>query len=159
MIFSSRSQQDTINGCNMNPQSAFGQSTASVWTDHEGYASAKVIAGFDFDTPEDPSAVYTNVHYRTYTSQIFEIYYTNDAEEEGLKFSKAYTCNGAQVYTASRQFRSVVIEDVGGYEVQESGDGETVSIAFWVDGDYSYTILANDPLPKDRIEELILETK
>ena len=160
MIISGRSQQETINGCGVNPQSAFGQTTQSVWVEHDGYAAAAVLAGFDFETPDTPLKDYPVPVYRTYTQQIMEVSWRNEAGEEGILFSKAYTCNGAEVYHANRQFRSVVIETVGGYEVQESGDGDTVGMAFWVDGDYSYTIMALDhPLAKDAIEELIRETK
>ena len=161
MIVSRRGEKETtINGCGVNPQSAFGQTTQSVWVDHEGYAAAKVLAGFDFETPDQPLADYAHVHYRTYTQQIFEISWRNDADKEGILFSKAYTCNGAQVYKANRNFRSVVVETVGDIEVQESGDGESVAMAFWVDGDYSYTIMAlDDPQPKEDIENMIKEIR
>ncbi len=160
MIVSRKTEPETANGCGVNPQSAFGQTTQSVWVDQAGYAAAKVSAGFDFETPDQPLTDYPAVHYRTFSYQIMEVSWRNEAGEEGIMFSKAYTCNGAQIYQANRQFRSVVVETVDGLEVQESGDGDTVGMAFWTDGDYSYTIMALDhPLPKETMEDLVRRTK
>ena len=155
-IMSITGQFKTSKGCNVNPQSAWGQTTPSVWVELNSYAEAKAVTVFDFETPENPRSGYDNIHYRAYTREIFEIWYTDDAGKEGIRFSKKHSCDGSEIYEVEKKYRSVNIVDVGGVDVTEYGDGETVSYAAWAIGDYSYAILAiDDPLTKEELEKFV----
>lgn len=147
----------TGNGCGINAHSAWGQTPATVWVELGSYLEAKAVTEFDFETPENPLDEYPEIHYRAYTKEVFEVYYTDAAGKEGIRFSKAHECDGKEVYEPKDGvYRSLLIEDVNGTDVKEYGDGEKVSILFWTDGEFSYTILAEDnPLDKEFAESLI----
>ena len=151
----------TGNGCGINAHSAWGQTPATVWVELNSYLEAKAVAEFDFETPENPLEEYPELHYRAYTKEVFEVYFTDASGNEGIRFSKAHECDGKEVYEPKDgAFRSIFVEDVNGTDVKEYGDGKTVSILFWVDGEYSYTILADkNPLDKEFAESLISKIK
>ena len=119
-----------------------------MWLDFDSLRAASLIANFEVEMPENPQPdLYPNVHYRAYTNVVVEEWFTNDEDEEGVRFSKAYTCDGSELYEANITFRSTNIVDVGDIEVTERGDGDTISMASWSIGDYSYSILAlNTPI-------------
>jgi hypothetical protein len=144
-------------GCGVNFQSAWGQTPAAVWVDLGSYNEAKAISTFDITYPQNPLADYPNETYRAYSRQIIEVAYTDEAGKEGIRFSKAYTCNGFEPYEPEDgDFRSIQIMDVGGMDVKEYGDGEKVSILFFVRGDYSYTILLTEnPMEREQAEAFV----
>ena len=153
-------QMKTSSGCNVNPQSPWGQSQPSVWVDLDTYGEAKAVTNFDFTYPETPRSEYPDIHYRAYTKEIFEVWYTDDAGKEGIRMAKKYSCDGSEIYEVKKEYRSVNIVDIGDVEVKEYGDGESVSVASWSVGDYSYEILVTeDPMAKEELEALIPKMK
>ena len=106
---------------------------------------------------EGPTPEFDNESFKGYSRQVFEVAYSDDAGKEGIRFSKAYTCNGFEVYEPEDGvFRSIQIMDVDGIDVKEYGDGEKVSLLFFVKGDYSYTILCPDnPMPREDAEVFV----
>ena len=106
---------------------------------------------------QHPLKGFDNESFKGYSRQVFEVAYSDDAGKEGIRFSKAYTCNGFEVYEPEDGvFRSIQIMDVDGIDVKEYGDGEKVSLLFFVKGDYSYTILCPDnPMPREDAEVFV----
>lgn len=158
MIFSGGSGvKNDSDGCNVNFQSAWGQTPNAIWIELNSYAETKAIATFDFEYPASPVKGYETESFRAYTRQVFEVAYVNDSGKEAIRFSKAYTCNAYEIYEPEDgMFRSILRNDVDGIEVKEYGDGENVSILFFAKGDYSYTILMTDnPLPQAEAEALV----
>lgn len=158
MVFSGGSGvKNDADGCNVNFQSAWGQSPGAIWIDLNSYAETKAIATFDFEYPEAPLAGYDTQTFRAYTRQVFETAFTDESGKEGIRFSKAYTCNAFEIYEPDDgMFRSILRNDVDGIEVKEYGDGETVSILFFAKGDYSYTVLMTDnPLSQQEAEAFV----
>ena len=149
------------NACGVNYQSPFGQQQTAMWIDVDSLRAASLIANFEAEIPENPQPdLYPNTNFRAFTNVVIEEWFTNDAGEEGVRFSKAYTCDGSELYEPNVTFRSTNIVDVGGLEVTERGDGETVSMASWSIGEYSYSVLSlKTPLEKDVLEELDKEMK
>jgi hypothetical protein len=146
-------------GCYVVPRSAFGQAPQQQWIEADTAPEADYLASFSLSVPEQPSAKYTEAHYWVYTSQIYEIRYANSNDEEGLRITKGNVC-GNPVYDVDQKYKSTNIIDIDGKEVTEYGDETTVSIATWVDGDYSYCIGAwNDPLTKETMDALIAQVK
>lgn len=160
-LFSGSRRSSSADGCRVNEYSPFGQAQQGVWVDLNSYAEAYAVSRFDMEYPKQPLAEYPNEHFRAFSKMFMEVYYTDDAGEEGVRFTKGYTCNGAEVYDfKDMTFRSTMIETVGDIDVTERGDGETVSAATWYVGDYSYGILALDhPLSRDVIESMIRQMK
>lgn len=148
-------------GCGTTPISPFGQQQQAMWIDFDSLRAASLIAGFETELPENPLAdEYPNDNYRAFTDVMVEVYYTNDAGEDGVRFGKAHTCDGREVYEPNITFRSTNIVDVGDLEVTERGDGETISMATWAEGEYSYGILTlDDPVPKEVMENMIRSFK
>lgn len=158
MIFSGGGGvKNDADGCNVNFQSAWGQSPSAVWVDLDSYGQAKAVATFDFEYPEGPVNGGSNEKFRAYSRQVFEVAYTDDEGNEKIRFSKAYTCNEFEIYEPDEgAFRSILRNDVDGTEVKEYGDGKTVSILFFAKGDYSYTVLMeNNPLSPEEAEALV----
>lgn len=160
-LFSGNRNKDTADGCRVNEYSPFGQAQQGVWVDLNSYAEAFAVSRFDMEYPEQPLEGYPNEHFRAFNRMFMEVYYTDDAGEEGVRFTKGYTCNGAEVYDfKDMTFRSTMIVSVGDIDVTERGDGETVSAATWYVGDYSYGIMALEhPLSREVMESLIRQMK
>lgn len=158
MIFSGgggvKNQSD---GCNVNFQSAWGQTPNPIWIDLNSYAENKAVATFDFSYPEKPLAGYETESFRAYSRQVFEVAFRDENGNEGIRFSKAYTCNAYEIYEPKDgEYRSILRNDVDGVEVKEYGDGQTVSILFFAKGDYSYTVLMKDhPLSAAEAEAFV----
>ena len=160
-LLSQNSRSSTVDGCRVNDYSPFGQAQQGVWVDLNSYAEAYAVSNFDMEYPGQPLADYPEEHFRAFRRMFMEVYYTDSSGEEGVRFTKGYTCNGSEVYDLKDMtFRSTMIETVGDIDVTERGDGDTVSVATWYIGDYSYGIMALDhPLSKETIEAMIPQLK
>ncbi len=160
-LFSGNRGNSSVDGCRVNEYSPFGQAQQGMWVDLNSYAEAFAVSKFDMEYPKQPLAEYPNENFRAFSKMFMEVYYTDDAGEEGIRFTKGYTCNGAEVYDfKDMTFRSTMIETVGDIDVTERGDGETVSAATWYVGDYSYGIIALEhPLSREVMESLIVQMK
>ena len=152
------SSSDEGNGCHMNQTSAFGQGQQAMWLDAPTAVQAATLAGFEFKYPENPSDKYTVVTFKTYSNQIFEVIFSNEAGEKGLQFDKAYTCDGSKIYNVKQTYAMIATKELGRHEVTSYGDGEKISLAVWSEGDYSYGIDATGcPLSEDEIAALIAQ--
>lgn len=153
------SSQDT---CNVVPQSPWGQSQSQVWTEVKSVPEGKAIAGFDFAYPDAPDG-YAHSQLRVYTKQAFEVIYTNDAGEEGMRVDKANVC-GKDVYDAlytdQNAYDHQNTVEINGMKVKEKGNGDTISTLQWEKGDYSYGIACwNHPVSREEAEELVSQVK
>ena len=158
-LYSGNSHADPNDGCRVNDTSPFGQAPVAQWVELNTYQEAYAVSYFDMNYPKEPIAGYPEEHFRAYNRQYMEVYFTNAQGEEGIRFTKGYTCNGAEVYdTSNATFRSTVIQNVDDIDVTERGDGDTVSLATWYVGDYSYGINAmKHPLSREEMEALVRE--
>jgi hypothetical protein len=146
-------------GCTVVPQGAFGQSQQQQWIEVEDIPTADYLATFKLSVPENPAPAYPTAKYEVYTSQIYEIRYYNSSDEEGLRITKGIMC-GQPVYDVDQKYKSTNIVTLGDKEVTEYGDGDTISIATWTEGEYSYCIGAwNAPIAKDAMEKMIAEVE
>jgi hypothetical protein len=154
LVTSSSSSTQT---CEVVPQSPFGNSQQQTWYEAKSEPEAKAVGGYDIEYPDSVDGNDTK-KYVALTKQVMEVRYY-DGDTETARITKAYIC-GNQVfsflYVDETKYTSTNVVKVGDLEVTERGDGNTVSTAEWVDGDYSYSIGTwNDPLTKDEIEALI----
>ena len=147
----------TEDSCSVVPQAAFGQSQSQVWVELDSPATAHAVAEFWLNVPEELPFDYEETAYRVYTKQISEIWYFDEEGTEIVRISKGIMCGG-DIYTANETYNCNNIVEVGDLKVTEMGnDLESVVIATWVDGDYSYFIGAWNSLSKEEMEALILE--
>ncbi len=151
-----------VQKCEMVPQSPWGQSSPPVWVDTKTPTETRALTGFEMTIPDAPEG-YENAVYKAYTLQVFELRYLNDEGKEGLRVDKAKLC-GQDVfdylYTDKSDFNSITKVEIGDLKVTEKGDGEKISVASWIVGEYSYSIGAWDnPLSKEEMEALVLQVK
>jgi len=144
---------DTSNTCQVEPQAAFGQSRSPQWVEYNGPATAQAIAKFSLEHPDEING-YSDKKYYVFTGQIYEIHYMS-GDEEMVRLAKGKMC-GNDVYDITQDYRSKNTVTIDGIDVIEYGDGESVSIATWIDGEYSYFIGCwNSPLSTSEIEKLV----
>ncbi len=145
--------------CVIVPQAAFGQSERQVWTELQGSAAAQAVATFGMEEPE-PAFSYDKKVYRVFTKQIYEIRYYDEANTELMRVAKGKMC-GSPVYNVNEDYACRNTVDVAGLEVTEYGkDLETVAIASWTEGDFSYFIGTwNQNLSKADFEVLVQQVK
>lgn len=148
--------------CSVVPQSPWGQSQAQSWTEVKTVPEGKAVTGFDFSYPEGIDG-YEKGQLRVYTKQAFEIIYSNDKGEEGMRIDKAIVC-GKDVYDGlyndqnAYDNQNAVI--VNGVKYKEKGNDGKISTIEWKKGDYSYGIAFwGHPVSKEEAEKLAEQVK
>lgn len=148
--------------CSIVPQSPWGQSQSQSWTEVQTVPEGKAITGFDFSYPEGPEG-YEKGQLRAYTKQAFEIIYSNDQGEEGMRVDKALVC-GKDVYEGlyndQNAYDNQNTVEVNGVKYREKGNDGKISTIQWKKGDYSYGIAFwGNPVSKEEAEKLAAQVK
>lgn len=164
MMFAQHAKRgtDDSEACNVVPQSPWGQSQAQTWTDVKSVPEGKAIAGFELSFPESPEG-YEKTELRVYTKQAFEVIYSNDDGEEGLRVDKAIVC-GKDVYEGlyndQNAYDNQNTVKVNGKKYKEKGNDGLISTIQWKEGDYSYGIAFwNHPVSQETAEKLASQVK
>lgn len=148
--------------CTVVPQSPWGQSQSQAWTEVQTVPEGKAIAGFDFSYPQGPEG-FEKGQLRAYTKQAFEIVYSNDQGEEGMRVDKALVC-GKDVYEGlykdQNEYDNQNTVEVNGVKYKEKGNDGKISTIQWKKGDYSYGIAFwSHPVSKEEAEKLAAQVK
>lgn len=110
--------------------------------------------GFDFVAP-DALAGCDKIAYQAITNegdQIIEVLYLNGEERQVSVRKAPGSENISGMYTQFDQVEQVAVD---GRSVTMSGDGETVSLATWTDGDYSFSVYADNGLAQGDMAQLV----
>lgn len=148
-------QQNQDQGCNVNPQSPWGQSQASVWTAFDRYEEARVIADFDFQYPKMDGSI---EKYAVYTKELLQVTVLKDDTEQ-YRLMKAYTCGAKELYAPQKDYALIQKETISGINVRMYGDQERVNIANWSIGDYSYGLYSEKGLTKEELTDFVEQMK
>ena len=122
------------------------------WQDFESLEEAVKAVGFDFAVP-DALAGCDKVAYQAIPDdRIIGVLYLNGEERQVIIRKAPGGENVSGVYT---QFDKLEQVEVDGRSVTMSGDGETVSLATWTDGDYSFSVYADNGLTQGDMAQLV----
>ena len=122
------------------------------WQDFESLEEAVKAVGFDFVAP-DALAGCDKVAYQAIPDdRIIGVLYLN-GEERQVIIRKAP--GGENISGVYSQFDKLEQVEVDGRSVTMSGDGETVSLATWTDGDYSFSVYADNGLAQGDMAQLV----
>lgn len=124
------------------------------WQDFESLEEAVKAVGFDFVAP-DALAGCDKTAYQAITNegdQIIEVLYLNGEERQVSVRKAPGSENISGMYTRFDQVEQVAVD---GRSVTMSGDGETVSLATWTDGDYSFSVYADNGLAQGDMAQLV----
>lgn len=124
------------------------------WQDFESLEEAVKAVGFDFVAP-DALAGCDKIAYQAITNegdQIIEVLYLNGEERQVSVRKAPGSENISGMYTQFDQVEQVAVD---GRSVTMSGDGETVSLATWTDGNYSFSVYADNGLAQGDMAQLV----
>lgn len=122
------------------------------WQDFESLEEAVKAVGFDFVAP-DALAGCDKVAYQAIPDdRIIGVLYLN-GEERQVIIRKAP--GGENISGVYSQFDKLEQVEVDGRSVTMSGDGETVSLATWTDGNYSFSVYADNGLAQGDMAQLV----
>lgn len=119
---------------------------ANPFTDYAAYGEAETAAGFSFRVPEEIGG-YDTVSYRV-AGTLFEAVYSNGASS--LTVRKAP--GGWNVSGDNNKYTVEVAETLAGVDVTCWGEEESLFLAMWTAGGYSYSLSASESI--DRTEFL-----
>ena len=122
------------------------------WQDFESLEEAVKAVGFDFVAPDTLAGCDKIAYQAIPDDQIVEVLYLNGEERQVSVRKAASSENISGVYT---QFDQVEQVEVDGRSVTMSGDGETVSLTTWTDGDYSFSVYADNGLAQGDMAQLV----
>ena len=141
-------------GSGSDTSTVLGENTQipNPWQDFASLEEAVKAVGFDFVAPDTLTGCDKVAYQVIPDDQIIEVLYLN-GEERQVSVRKAVSSeNISGVYT---QFDQVEQVEVDGRSVTMSGDGETVSLATWTDGDYSFSVYADNGLAQGDMAQLV----
>lgn len=122
------------------------------WQDFESLEEAVKAVGFDFVAPDDLAGCDKIAYQAIPDDRIIGVLYLN-GEERQVIIRKAP--GGENISGVYSQFDKLEQVEVDGRSVTMSGDGETVSLATWTDGDYSFSVYADNGLAQGDMAQLV----
>ena len=108
--------------------------------------------GFDFVAPDALAGCDKIAYQAIPDDRIIGVLYLN-GEERQVIIRKAP--GGENISGVYSQFDKLEQVEVDGRSVTMSGDGETVSLATWTDGDYSFSVYADNGLAQGDMAQLV----
>lgn len=131
-----------------------GESTQipNPWQDFESLEEAVKAVGFDFVAPDALAGCDKIAYQAIPDDRIIGVLYLN-GEERQVIIRKAP--GGENISGVYSQFDKLEQVEVDGRSVTMSGDGETVSLATWTDGDYSFSVYADNGLAQGDMAQLV----
>lgn len=122
------------------------------WKDFESLEEAVKAVGFDFVAPDALAGCDQIAYQAIPDDRIIGVLYLN-GEERQVIIRKAP--GGENISGVYSQFDKLEQVEVDGRSVTMSGDGETVSLATWTDGDYSFSVYADNGLAQGDMAQLV----
>lgn len=122
------------------------------WKDFESLEEAVKAVGFDFVAPDALAGCDKIAYQAIPDDRIIGVLYLN-GEERQVIIRKAP--GGENISGVYSQFDKLEQVEVDGRSVTMSGDGETVSLATWTDGDYSFSVYADNGLAQGDMAQLV----
>ena len=122
------------------------------WQDFESLEEAVKAVGFDFVAPDALAGCDKIAYQAIPDDRIIGVLYLN-GEERQVIIRKAP--GGENISGVYSQFDKLEQVEVDGRSVTMSGDGETVSLATWTDGDYSFSVYADNGLAQGDMAQLV----
>ena len=122
------------------------------WKDFESLEEAVKAVGFDFVAPDALAGCDQIAYQAIPDDRIIGVLYLNGEERQVSVRKAPGSENISGMYT---QFDQVEQVEVDGRSVTMSGDGETVSLATWTDGDYSFSVYADNGLAQGDMAQLV----
>ena len=122
------------------------------WKDFESLEEAVKAVGFDFVAPDALAGCDQIAYQAIPDDRIIGVLYLN-GEERQVIIRKAP--GGENISGVYSQFDKLEQVEVDGRSVTMSGDGDTVSLATWTDGDYSFSVYADNGLAQGDMAQLV----
>lgn len=122
------------------------------WKDFESLEEAVKAVGFDFVAPDALAGCDQIAYQAIPDDRIIGVLYLN-GEERQVIIRKAP--GGENISGVYSQFDKLEQVEVDGRPVTMSGDGETVSLATWTDGNYSFSVYADNGLAQGDMAQLV----
>lgn len=122
------------------------------WKDFESLEEAVKAVGFDFAVPDTLAGCAKVAYQAIPDDRIIGVLYLN-GEERQVIIRKAP--GGENISGVYSQFDKLEQVEVDGRSVTMSGDGETVSLATWTDGNYSFSVYADNGLAQGDMAQLV----
>ena len=122
------------------------------WKDFESLEEAVKAVGFDFVAPDALAGCDQIAYQAIPDDRIIGVLYLN-GEERQVIIRKAP--GGENISGVYSQFDKLEQVEVDGRSVTMSGDGETVSLATWTDGNYSFSVYADNGLAQGDMAQLV----
>lgn len=122
------------------------------WKDFESLEEAVKAVGFDFAVPDTLAGCDKVAYQAIPDDRIIGVLYLN-GEERQVIIRKAP--GGENISGVYSQFDKLEQVEVDGRSVTMSGDGETVSLATWTDGNYSFSVYADNGLAQGDMAQLV----
>lgn len=136
-----------------------GEQIADPFTDYDSLEEAEKATGFDITLPDAPEG-YSSVSYRADSEgKLIEVIYSDkalsdDSAKEGYRVRKAE--GSSDVSGDYNEYSNVETEDISGNSVTIKGEGDTVYLATWTSGNYSYSVsFAADGFSKADVEKIV----
>ena len=126
------------------------------WQDFESLEEAVKAVGFDLVAPDTLTGCDKTAYQAIPDDQIIEVLYLNGEERQASIRKAVSSENISGVYT---QFDQVEQVEVDGRSVTMSGDGETVSLATWTDGEDSFSVYADNGLTQGDMAQLVSQVR
>ena len=112
-------------------------SIANPFISCETLEDAEKLAGFSFIIPKGVGA-YTTQEIYAIENEMIEVLYLDEDDKEGYRIRK-----GAGVESISGDYNvyeNVIVVQKDGRSVTLKGNGDTISLAEWAEGDYAYSV-------------------
>ena len=122
------------------------------WKDFESLEEAVKAVGFDFVAPDALAGCDQIAYQAIPDDRIIGVLYLN-GEERQVIIRKAP--GGENISGVYSQFDKLEQVEVDGRSVTMGGDGETVSLATWTDGNYSFSVYADNGLAQGDMAQLV----
>lgn len=127
---------------------------ANPWSDYATAELAFDAAGFEL-TFTDTNGIYTATNYRAMAGEMLEFIYTDGQKE--LTIRKA---PGSEDISGDyTDYSEVGTETVGDITVTVKGQNGSVKVCIWTDGDYSYSLVFEEPVLAEYAASLIAGIK
>lgn len=114
---------------------------ANPWSDYATAELAYEAAGFELSFT-DSNGIYTATNYRAMAGEMLEFIYTDGQKELTLRKAPGSDDISGD-YT---DYSEVATETVGDITVTLEGQNGSVKVCIWTDGDYSYSLVFEEPV-------------
>ncbi|MBR3356441.1 MAG: hypothetical protein IKG46_01240 [Solobacterium sp.] len=136
--------------------SPFGQEPIPTWVTLANQQQAEIVAEYPIHYPVVLEEKCNTMEFNVFGKQIIEIQFKDSSGK--LKAVAAKGKGEQELCGDKTAYRKTEIIDVGDLEVTTKGNNDTISLATWYDGEYSYYLgVQNHPVSTEEMEALVKE--